>query len=279
MPEEKSKMNLLSKEGKLGSIIAIIMMVVMALGIAFLGIDNGKKADRILDLEAELKTQQDYSHNVQHLEGFAIAEALRVSGSDKILEAIQKQDPQALVKLQERWGELQPVTYQKIYIDRPSTDTLLVSKTVVRNDTITVEFNWTNHSLTINGKTYIIPDTVAQTYASYTKLNITQEPLKLIITVAEDDEGNLKTVVLSSDTTIKISEIDTRLAKNFTLKKDVYFLLGGSLGTSFHEPQPKISLYTGLDFVKNNWGIFLRLDMLEQSKIFDAISVGYLKKF
>lgn len=278
MSENKSKSSLLSKDGKLGSIVAVIMMVVMALGIAFLGIDNEKKADRILDLEAELKTQQGYSHNIQHLDGFVIAEALRVSGSDKILEVIQKEYPQALIKLQERWKDLQPVTYQKIYIDRPHIDTVIVSKTSIKSDTITIEFNWTNHSLTINGKTYLIPDTIAQCYTSFTKLNIIQEPLKLIITVSEDDSGNLKTMVLSSDTTIKISEIDTRLAKNFTLKKDVYFLLGGSLGYSFVDKIPRIGLYTGLDFMKNNWSMFIRLDMFE-GRVIDGIGIGYLKKF
>lgn len=278
MPEDKSKLGLLSKDGKLGSIVAVIMMIVMALGIAFLGIDNGKKADRILDLEAELKTQQGYSHNIQNLDGFAIAEALRVSGSDKILEAIQKEDPQALIKLQERWKDLQPVTYQKIYIDRPQIDTFLVSKTSIKSDTITVEFDWTNHSLTINGKTYLIPDTITQSYTSFTKLNITQEPLKLIITVTEDGDGNLKTMVLSSDTTIKISEIDTRLAKNFTLKKDIYFLLGGSLGYAFVDKIPRIGLYTGLDFMKNNWSLFLRLDMFE-GRVIDGVSAGFMKKF
>jgi hypothetical protein len=279
MLEKTLSDGLQSKDRKWGLIATIVIIVALVIGIVFLSINNGNKSDEILDLQAQLKIESGYSKRIQNDGDFLINEALRVSGSKKILEALLKEDPEAFTKLQKKWKDSQPVTYKKIVIDRPGVDTLIVSKAIINSDTIIVEFNWNNRSMSINGVTYVIPDTLTKTFTSFTKLNVIQDPLKFIITVFEGKDGTLKTAISCSDPEFIFGEIDTRLAKNFTLKRDIYFMLGGSLGTSFYDLTPKISVYTGLDFIKNNWGIFLRLDVLEQNKIFQAASVGFMKKF
>lgn len=261
----------------LPAIIMSILFVLASIGLAFTSVESNKQGSEILDLKEELAEAKNYQKDIEYVDGFAINEAIRVSGTERIYRALEQEDPALFLRIKEKWKRAQPIVFQKIYIDSLVQDTVFITKTNVAGDTIVVTFDWQNNLIVINGTVYAFPND-HKGYDSFLDMKVTRKPIKLYVTVMEDEKtGELKSIVVTNDDELKIAELDTRIAKDYSLKKGTYWMIGGGLGMTW-DFKPVIALYTGLNFSRSDWGLFLRAGMF-QDKVLNSLELGVSKNF
>ena len=253
----------------------IILLLGAAIVTAVYQAKSVKAENDLLDAREQLAEKDKYWDSVSTDGVYFVNKVLKVSGSDRILDLLKKNDPD----FYERIKKYAPIEYQQVTIVQRRIDTVYASNYIISGDTLIVPIKIDQGMLHVNGRVLSFPkDTTKQPIV---ELSVYKDTTKIVIIIVQDEKTKEYTAqIKSNDPDIVISAIDTRITQDIlTEKRNWNLLLGGGVVTNFTNKYLSLSVYGGYQNSTYNYGLLFGVDMFGNNRIIDAARLTIHKIF
>lgn len=253
----------------------IILLLGAAITAAVFQSKSIKAENDLLDAREQLAEKDKYWDSVSVDGAYFVNRVLKVSGSDRILDLLEKNDPD----FYNRVKKYAPVEYQQITVIQKRIDTVYASNYIMSGDTLIIPIKIDQGMLHVNGRVLSFPkDTTKQPIV---ELSVYKDTTKIVIIIVQDEKTKEYTAqIKSNDPDIVISSIDTRITQDvLTEKRNWNLLLGGGVVTNFTSKYLSLAVYGGYQNSVYNYGLIFGLDMFGNNRIIDAARLTIHKIF